>query len=36
MFKDIVANRVFVGSNTLFITEMNTGLVYVKGKNEYG
>lgn len=36
VFKDVVADRVFVGSNTLFITELNTGLVYVKGRNEYG
>lgn len=36
MFKDVVADRVFVGSNTLFVTELNTGLVYVKGRNEYG
>lgn len=36
VFQNISADRVFVGSNTLFITEMETGLVYVKGKNEYG
>ena len=36
VFDNIVVDKVFVGSNTLFMTELDTGLVYVKGKNEYG